>query len=185
MTGCRGGSLLVLVEGEKRVTSGRIPIHLGFIGRPGPSNDPCRHRHLLGTCMILLPHVCAPEADMGFLHRMFIFCAIAHKPGVPSGVQRLRARIRSHVLGRHGLRPQPIALLPMVPWNAQQTVGCLRLSIANSFPACSDPGSVSRSPAGISVSLAGRGWRGYAAPIGHALGATALSAATIRLWIRP
>jgi hypothetical protein len=153
MTGCRGGSLLVLMDGEKRFTSGRIPIHLGFIGRPGPSNDPCRHRHLPGTCLILLPHVRALEADMGFLHGMLIFCAIAHKLGVSNGLQRLRARIRSHVLGRYGLRPQPIALLPMVPWNAQQTMGCRRLRISRDTTTLSNANAESTATVSVSKSL--------------------------------
>jgi hypothetical protein len=58
--------LLVLVDGEKRFTSGRIPIHLGFIGRPGPSSAPCRHRHLPGTRLNLLRGLCGPETDMSF-----------------------------------------------------------------------------------------------------------------------
>jgi len=175
------------MEGEKRFTSGRIPIHLGFIGRPGPSNDPCRHRHLPGTCVNLSPELCELEADIGFLHGVFIFCAIAHKLGVPSGLQRLWTWIWSPDLWRHGFGSESFALLPLVSWNAEQAMGRGWLPINRRLPTGPHDGPVRQLPIPVCPSLAacaGHAWNGSAAPTGHVLGAIALlaTATTVRMW---
>ena len=54
---------------------------------------------------------------------MFIFCAIAHKLGVPSGLQRLWTWIWSPDLWWHGFGSESFALLPLVSWNAEQAMG--------------------------------------------------------------